>query len=263
MAGQFSFPGVTLLITHYNRSASLSRLLARFRELNCRFDEIVVSDDASKPEHQQKIKELQQEYGFRLVSTPVNKGFPANINRGLDAVKTPYSLYVQEDFIPSDICPAHLQDALGFMNDDKSLDYIRFWSFYRYPTLKPYGKGFSETIYNPWTLNHLSFFMYSDNPHLRRSNFFQRFGRYQEGIDGNIAEHNMSISYIQNKGKGLFYDEYQALFTHANSADEPSTFDRANWRQSRNPAFLAMRWLYLRFKWYKSLREVKTMPRQI
>ena len=259
MGAVFSFPGVTLLITHYNRSSSLDRLLKSFRELNCKFDEIVVADDASKQQHLDRLQELQSVYDFRLVTTPVNGGFPKNLNRGQAAVTTPYTLYVQEDFVPSSICPAHLRDALQFMNEDKSLDYIRFWSFYKYPTLKPYGKGFSEIIFNPWTLNHLSFFMYSDNPHLRRSNFLEKFGRYQEGIDGNIAEHNMAISFIRKKGKGLFYEGYSTLFTHANSSDEPSTFDRANWRQSKNPAFLFLRWLYLRFKWAKSLWEVKFM----
>jgi glycosyltransferase involved in cell wall biosynthesis len=265
MSVEYYFPGVTLLITHYNRSSSLERLLSVFYNLNCRFDDIVVSDDASKPEHQEKLQALQQVYHFRLITspTPGNKGFPNNINKGQDAVKTPYTLYVQEDFVPSAICPQHLLDGLQFMNEDKSLDYVRFWSFYRYPTLKPYGKGFSETIYNPWTFNHLTFFMYSDNPHLRRNNFLQKFGRYQEDIDGNISEHNKSISYIQNKGRGLFYEQYETLFEHANSLDEPSTFSRANWRQSKNPAFLLARWGYLRFKWLRSLWEVKTMPKQI
>ena len=46
-----SFPGVTLLVTVYNRSRSLDRLLDAFKQLNCHFGDIVVSDDGSKPEH--------------------------------------------------------------------------------------------------------------------------------------------------------------------------------------------------------------------
>lgn len=254
--GQYQFPGVTLLITHYNRSGSLARLLSGLHGMGCHFDDIVVADDASKPEHQQRLKELQKEYNYRLITSGKNKGFPGNLNQGQDAVTTPYALYIQEDFVPSKLFPDKLVEALQFMNEDKTLDYIRFWSFYRYPKLKPYGKGFSETIYSPLGMSHLKFFMYSDNPHLRRNNFFERFGRYQEDIDGNIAEHRMSISYMQQKGRGLFYEAYDTLFEHANSDEEPSTFDRADWRQSRNPAMLFLRWLYLRYKWLKCTYEL-------
>ena len=172
-------------------------------------------------------------------------------------MKTPYTLYIQEDFDVADQFPPHLADALQIMNENSTIDYIRFWSFYKFPTLKPFGKGFSETVYNPWNMNHLNFFMYSDNPHLRRNNFLEKFGRYQEGIDGNISEHNMAIRFIQKKGRGLFYEDYSTLFEHRNSEDEPSTFNRASWRQSRNPAFLAARALYLKYKWAKCLWQVK------
>jgi len=253
------FPGITLLVTHYNRSGSLERLLAALDRLNCRFDDIVVSDDGSKPEHIKKLDELQQLYNFRLITSPVNKGFGNNINKGQDAVRTPYTLYIQEDFAPTAIFPVSLQDAFRFMKEDSELDYIRFWSHYRYPKLKTYGKGFSEIIYNPWGLSHLKFFMYSDNPHLRRSSFLQKFGRYQEGSDSNITEYRMSLSFMQKKGKGLFFEEYGALFEHKNSNDEPSTVSRSAWRQSRKPWFRIMRWFYLRFKWLKCTYELKFM----
>src|SRR6185437_7402021 len=127
----YSFTGITLLITHYNRSSSLERLLASFRQLNCTFEDIVVSDDASKPEHLDKIKAMQPVYNFRLITTPINKGHGNSINKGQDVITTPYTIYVQEDFVPSAIFPAALQDAVGFMNEDKTLDYIRFWALAR------------------------------------------------------------------------------------------------------------------------------------
>ena len=257
MTEQFYFPGVTLLITHYNRSSSLERLLRSLNGFGCRFDETIVSDDGSKPEQQEKLSLLQQQYNFRLVTTPVNKGLANCLNKGQDAVQTPYTLYIQEDFVPSALFPAHMADALQIMNEQSRIDYIRFWSFYRYPSLKPFGKGFSETYFNPFKFDHHIFFMYSDNPHLRRSNFLEKFGRYDEGIDGNVAEQNMSNRFIQRKGTGLFYNEYDTLFEHSNSDDEPSTFDRANWRQSKNPAFLVLRACYLKYKWLKCMWQVK------
>ncbi len=50
----YKFPNVTLLITHYNRSGSLERLLNAFEKLNCSFENIVVSDDGSKAFHIEK-----------------------------------------------------------------------------------------------------------------------------------------------------------------------------------------------------------------
>jgi hypothetical protein len=59
---QHHFPDTTLLITHYNRSGSLERLLATFESLGCRFADIVVSDDGSKPEHLEKVQALTAHY---------------------------------------------------------------------------------------------------------------------------------------------------------------------------------------------------------
>lgn len=253
------YPGVTLLITHYNRSGSLERLLSSFRELGCRFDDIVVSDDCSKPPHLERLKALQPEYAFRLVTASVNTGFPGNINKGQDAVTTPYTLYIQEDFVPFEKFPARLADALDFMNSDKNLDYIRFWSFYRYPGLVPYGKGFALEVYKPFSFDHRKFFMYSDNPHLRRSDFLKKFGHYQEHVNGNVSEYRMSISFMQKKGKGLFFEEYDSLFEHKNSPDEPSTFDRPEWKQKKQPHILLLRWVYLKYKFLKSVWELNFM----
>ncbi|MCW3123426.1 MAG: glycosyl transferase family 2 [Flavipsychrobacter sp.] len=261
MAVSYSFPGITLLITHYNRSSSLERLLATFRRLNCTFAEIIVSDDASRPEHLDNVKAMQHEYNFRLVTTPINRGHGNSINKGQDLVTTPYTIYVQEDFVPSDIFPEHLADAFQFMEKDETLDYIRFWALAdSYPDLKPYGKGFSEMQYKLTTLNHLKFYQYSDTPHLRRSNFFERFGRYKEGLKGDVIDYRMAISFLQNKGKGLFYNNYNSLFAHENSEDEPSMMrELINWRQRRNLFTRPLRWAYLKYKWIKCTLDVRFM----
>lgn len=254
----YHFDEVTLLITHYNRSASLERLLHTFKELGCTFAAIVVSDDGSKPEHQQKLKELQSVYNFQLVKAPVNKGLGNNINKGQDAVQTPYTLYIQEDFVPKPSFPAHFNDALGFMEKDSTLDTVRFYSYFKYPYTKPYGKGFSEMVFHKSVLysNHLKFYYYSDHPHLRRSNFLQKFGRYPEGIKGDLTEFGMALSYIKNNGRGLLYDNFTGIIDQANSSSEPSTMQRANWRESKNIFALAARTLYLKYRLLKNTRQL-------
>lgn len=255
---QLYFPDVTLLITHYNRSRSLERLLKTFADQQFSFGGIVVSDDGSKPEHLDYIKGLHQQYQFNLITTPVNKGLGNNINKGQDAVTTPYTLYVQEDFEPKPAFAQHFTDALGFLQADATLDLARFYAYFKYPYTKSYQKGFSEMIFKAslFYSNHLKFYVYSDHPHLRRSNFFEKFGRYPEGIKGDLTEFKMAASFIQHKGRGLFFDNFTELFYQKNSSDEPSTMGRAGWRESKNPAALAVRYIYLRFKLLKWTYEV-------
>jgi len=255
---EITFKEVTLLITHYNRSKSLERLLTSFRLLKIGFGDVVVSDDGSKPENLESVKVLQKQFGFRLITTPLNRGLGNNINKGQDAVNTPYTLYVQEDFEPKPIFAQHFSDALQYMNEDKSLDIASFYAYFKYPYLKPYGKGFSEMIFrlSPFANNHLKFYVYSDHPHLRRSSFFDKFGRYPEGIKGDITEYRMALSFIKKNGKGIFYDNFNDLFYQKNSPDEPSTMGRSSWRESRNIFALAVRAVYLQFKLLKCTLDV-------
>lgn len=248
MVGSYHFPGVTLLITHYNRSGSLERLLENFRKLNCHFDDIVVSDDGSKPEHVEKVKALHNKYTFRLITTPKNRGLGNNINKGQDAVNTTYTLYVQEDFVPQGIFPAKLQEAIQFMNDRADLDMVRFYAYFKYPYLTPLNNGFSEMRFKIWYPGYKKFYFYSDHPHLRRSNFLEKFGRYPEGVNVEKSEYGMMMSVLKNKGKALFFDEHKSLLDQVNSSAEPSTFKRNYMRESNNPLIALARHLFRHLK---------------
>jgi glycosyltransferase involved in cell wall biosynthesis len=149
---------------------------------------IFVSDDGSKPEHHEKLLSLQKVYPFRLITTPVNKGLGNNINKGQDAVNTPYTLYVQEDFDPFPGYKQHLQDALSIVNERPDIDMVRFYAYFKYPYLKPYRDGYSEMLFKLWYSGYRKFHCYSDHPHLRRSTFFKKFGRYAEGVKGDRTE---------------------------------------------------------------------------
>lgn len=263
MNGTFHFPGVTLLVTHYNRSGSLERLLENFRRLNCHFDDIVVSDDGSKPEHVERIKALHGTYTFRLITTPKNRGLGNNINKGQDAVTTPYTVYIQEDFIPLETFPPKLLEALQFMNERPELDIVRFYAYFKYPYLTPVKNGFSEMRFSIWKPGYKKFYLYSDHPHLRRSTFLQKFGRYPEGVNVEKSEYGMMMSVLQNKAKALFYDEHKSLLDQVNSSTEPSTFKRNNLRESDNIFITTLRHLYRHLKFnfnyyfYKALNKNK------
>ncbi len=252
MSEVYFFQDVTLFITHYNRSKSLERLLSSLTKLQCTFEEIVVSDDASRPEEMAQVRRLQEAYNFRLITTPQNKGYGNCINKGLDSINTPYTLYIQEDFVPFDIFPSHFKDALQIMNEDRSIDYIRFWAINNTKiNLKPYGKGFSEMVYKFWNLSHKKFYQFSDTPNIKRNNFVSKFGRYREGIHGDLTDYYMAISFLHNKGKGLFFNNYSSLFTHDDIEEGSRIRDLINWRQKKDPHIRLLRFFYLRYKWLK------------
>ncbi len=244
------FDNVSLLITHYNRSQSLNRLLQSFKELGLTFSKIVVSDDCSRAEHLIAIQKLTDYYSFRLVGSPVNKGLGHNINKGQAVITTPYTLYIQEDFIPTSAFPERLSQAFGMMENDPSIDLMRFYAYIPYPYLKPENDfGFSEMHLPFLGYRYKKIYQYSDHPHLRKSSFAEKFGKYPEGISGDKTEYQMCLSFLQNKGKGFFYTDFKGLFVQANSADEPSTMTRSDWRNSSNWLIKATRNIYRQLKY--------------
>jgi glycosyltransferase involved in cell wall biosynthesis len=245
----YEFKDVALLITHYNRSESLNRLLSAFRHQNCLFNEIIVSDDGSSKESQEALKELQKKFLFNLVTSDVNQGLGHNINKGQRAVSSLFTLYVQEDFIPTDEFAENFAAALKIFKLREDLDIVRFYSYIKYPYLKPYAKGFSEMYVNFWQKDYRKIYFYSDHPHLRRSTFLEKFGSYSEGVKGDKTEYRMCISFIRKQGKGLFYNKFKTLFVQQNSNDEPSTMTRHSWTQTTNPLISCMRYVYRQVKY--------------
>jgi glycosyltransferase involved in cell wall biosynthesis len=253
------FPDITLLVTHYNRSASLQNMLQSFRVRQLSFGGIVVSDDGSQPLHFDKLQELQKEFGFTLVPAVKNGGLGKNLNKGQDAVKTAYTLYVQEDFEATDKFPGALTAAHQFMQEDQTLDLARFYAYIPYPYLEEFKEGFSKIIVPPLALKYRKIYAYSDHPHLRRSNFFDKFGRYPEGIKGDLTEYKMCISFLQNKGKAIFYNHFTELFVQKNSSAEPSTMTRSNFRQSNNFFISIVRDVYRQIKYNYDILFMKSL----
>ncbi len=248
---EYKFRNVTLLITHYNRSESLERLLNAFKDLNCTFECIVVSDDSSDKYHVNKILAMKEKFDVKLITATENKGLGNNINKGQDAVESLYTLYVQEDFIPNAIFPEKLIFAVKSLDDRPSLDMVRFYSYIKYPYLNPIGEGFSEMKFSPFSAGYQKFYYYSDHPHLRRSSFFNRFGRYKEGIKSDVTEYKMMMSFLRNKGKAFYYDDYKGLFDQSNSEDEPSTVKRSEWKQNNSYIMTVIRdvFRYVKFNY--------------
>ena len=244
----YYFSEISLLITHYNRSDSLIRLLISLKELNCVFGEIIVSDDGSEKKHLDKLFNTSEFYGTKLVLADRNRGLGNNINKGQDAVKNTYTLYIQEDFVPTVHFPENLKLAYNTMIHHENIDIVRFYAYITYPYLKLFEKGFYMMYLPFFGLNYSKIYQYSDHPHLRRSIFLSKFGRYQEGLEGDKTEYKMCVSFLKNKGIGLFFGDYKSLFTQENSKLEPSTMKRGWLRKSDNTFVSILRTIYLQLK---------------
>lgn len=239
---------ITLLITHYNRTTSLERLFASLKKLDLHFGEIIVSDDGSETEQIDRLEELQQKFGFRLLKAVQNAGLGANINKGQRAVTTPYILYVQEDFeIDAKFLPI-LTESLAIMKKDEGLDLVRFFAHFRYPYLKPYNGGFEEVAIPSLATDYHKIYAYSDTPHLKRATFEQKFGAYREDIGSDRMEYRMCISFIVNHGRCIISKHFKTLFLHDNLVAEPSTAIRPP-RQHSKAVLIAI----ARF-WFRQLR---------
>ncbi|SMC95962.1 glycosyltransferase family 2 protein [Pedobacter africanus] len=247
------FEDVSLMVTHYNRSQSLERLLSEMKRVNCQFKEIVVSDDGSKQEHLDYIAQLKNNYDFKLVTTPKNKGLGNNLNKGQDAVETPYTLYIQEDFILLNNFASNLANGLALLKEHPDFDMVRFYAYNKYPYLKKCRDGFSEMLFKWWYPGLDKFAYYSDHPHLRRTTFPEKFGRYREGVSGDKTEFAMMMSFLKNKGKAFFYDAHKSALEQVNSAEEPSTMHRNRWRNSDNFFIRNLRTIYRYFNCYSGL----------
>jgi hypothetical protein len=167
---------------------------------------------------------------------------------GQDAVRTPFTVYVQEDFDPTPVFPQHFRDALDLVKKNDSIDIIRLYAYSKYPYLSPVEKGFAEMRFSLLRPGYMKFYQYSDHPHLRRSSFFEKFGRYVEGEKVEKTEYLMMMSFLRKKGKGLQYENIHELFEQKNSSAEPSTVRRNYWRESSSSLIGGMRHLYRHLK---------------
>lgn len=250
----YEFADVSLLVTHYNRSSSLLRLLQSLSKLNCVFGEIVVSDDGSAAEQLSILRASSNLFGFKLITSDRNQGLGHNINKGQDAVTLPFTLYIQEDFVPGDLFAEKLVTALAVMRQDRTMDIVKFYAYYVYPYLKPFDKDFSIMVPPRMGQDYTKIYAYSDHPHLRRSDFLRKFGRYPEGIKGDQTEYAMCISFLQHNGKGLFYNDFSGLLRQENSEEEPSTMSRSSWKAGEGFAVKWLRYCYRQVRYNFDIR---------
>src|SRR5690606_34904488 len=97
-------------------------------------------------------------------------------------------------------------------------------------------------------LKYTKLYQYSDHPLLMQSTFLTKYGRYKEGVKGDKTEYSMCVSFIRNKGNGLFYRDFKKLFVQENTEMEPSTMKRGYFRNANNIFISVLRDMYRQIK---------------
>jgi glycosyltransferase involved in cell wall biosynthesis len=181
---------ISFLITHYNRFENLEICINAIRSSNIKFDyEIVISDDGSKKEIQDKILALNVD---QKIMSPKNRGLAHNINKGMKACKGDFIFYCQDDFLINyeSNFDEVFKEAL-FLLDSKVVDLVRFRANYIFPYLVPISKSVFRT----------NAFQYSDNPFLIRNDFFNNFGVYLEGTSPDYGEAEFAIRIFKSNAR--------------------------------------------------------------
>ena len=107
---------VTVVIPSYRDAALVARLVTAIRKTtDRRYVEIVVADDASGPEHVAALRRIES---IRIVEGETNRGFSANVNRGLHAADARHDVVLlNSDVVPLRGWLASLQYAMSRHSD--------------------------------------------------------------------------------------------------------------------------------------------------
>lgn len=204
---------LSILITHYNRPAALSKVVKAFREIESPVPvEIVVSDDAS--EQVIAVPGIDT-----LVVSPVNQGLAHNLNKGIRACRGDFILYCQEDYLPLGTLPDRLPELLGLLRGEK-VDMVRLAANYTFPKTLPLSDN--ARLIPRFHLKNFFFnqFRYSDNPFIVRRDFFDRFGYYLENTNAHYGENEYAIRMMRSPARIAITTEWLLTSQNAQSVND-------------------------------------------
>jgi len=185
---------LSILITHYNRSAALKDCLEAIRTVDFPYEyEIVISDDGSTLEHLDNIKKFKYD---QLLLSKYNQGLTNNINKGLKACKGTYILYCQEDFLLDPQIALVLDDCMKLI-ERNVLDMIRLTANYKFNSLNKLTAQVSKIPTFSIDNFNINTFRYSDNPFITTISFYDKFGYYLEDVSGAYGETEYAIRILK------------------------------------------------------------------
>lgn len=214
------YPLVSVLFITYKRFEYLERTFEAFRRHTDYPNlELVIADDGSGPEIQEKLRGLKAD---RYAMGDKNLGLGANNNAGLRLCTGKYVLMIQEDCV----CygpPQYLRDAVGVLEANPDVGMINLSGGWHPPDYSRQLAGSDEPCYltpAPRVDGVKEHFLYSDQPHLRTMESVRLLGPYNEDRDMERCERNYEERWRDQTRfrTAVFPRYYRTVFRHDNSA---------------------------------------------
>lgn len=234
-----------MLFITYKRFDLLKRAVEQFHAnteyLNL---EIVIADDGSDPEIQEKIRGLHAD---RFALPRQNKGLGANFNQGLAICRGKYVLVIQDDWV----CygpPEYLVEAVRVFESNPNVGLINFAGAAHPPDFSQRLQGSDEPCYlTPEPLKgSIEFFLYSDQPHLQSRSAIDFVGPYLESKDMEECETDYNYRWQQQTRfrTAVFPRYHQKVFI---DEGQQHSFRTTRIRYRVHNALLPMKPFLLRF----------------
>jgi len=248
---------ISFLITHYNRFENLEFCINAIQNSNINFDyEIVISDDGSEQETQNKIRNLKVD---QKIFSSKNFGLGHNINKGMKACKGDFIFYCQDDFyIDNESNFANvLEESVALLVLNK-VDLIRFRANYTFPYLIPLSKSVFRIPKFSFKNFLVNAFQYSDNPFLIRRDFYENFGFYMENTSPDYGEAEFGIRIFRSNARigkvsnGLIKDLDSSVSIIRTSSEFPNKRQKKSKKKLKQ--YLRAIRMHFEFIFYNSIK---------
>lgn len=233
--GEAELPRVSVVFISYNRPhtlvAAVEAFLAHTDYPRDRL-ELILSDDASNAFTRMVFEQLP--FDRRLVATR-NQGLGANQNQGIRASNADYLLMIQDDWMlvgPVD----YLRRAIAVLECLPDTNVINFIYVEQVPVVERISVGSDGVVRLGMRLNPAGGLValtdqpYSDQPHLKRRTFHERFGFYDETLPIHRLELGYARALARNGAGGFVRIEGLEPFRNIGSR---FTLNPGNWRAQR------------------------------
>jgi len=209
---------LTILIIHYDRINCLNKSLGKLYDAFGDSVKYIIGDD-NTPEH--KLKPIIDKFDVRIERLAKNSGLGANINNAITRVDTKYVLQIQDDhYLKDGVDHNFLKYGIECLEHNKDIDMIRF--------LLPYNLNIKENRFienlkvslinnNIFKNSPYPFYIYSDWPHLRSLESYNKFGRYVENKPVGVTELAYGMNLIINEGIIAYFEDFRNIFEHNSS----------------------------------------------
>jgi len=193
-------PKVSVVFITYNRPDFLVDSIKAIRN-NCKYPnlELIVSDDGTKPSIKKFLHDLAID---KLVTSETNQGLGANSNKGIKAATGEYILHLQDDFECVSTEP-FIEKSIQIIKNHSDVGLVRLHHSTRFPNKIDYklpdGTPYSILGFDQPKDMKNNIYIYSDHPHLKKSNFHDKSGYFTEGLKVGETEDDFCKRFNSNR----------------------------------------------------------------